>query len=268
MLLTPVSTINTGQRLGDGQHALHVTTPSDALEILHREPDYASFILVLRYIEQSKPNFDIKSPGGDAAQLIHVLVFDIAPNFWDILSSPQTGQSSDLQLFLSCLRSLSGLKALLLNLKELIRQMKEINRVIGGSSIQERLKITLRVLEAVLHENCAIEAIANNIWDSPIAHSKHKTMWTEFVGLLGGGKLLGIAAEAEDAIKSLSKEVIETYWIADRSLYSGWLARSLVHCTKNLLPEWETKWKCYADLLSKSLRLGYTGKCRCLAPMT
>jgi telomere length regulation protein len=91
------------------------------------------------------------------------------------------------------------------------------------------------------------------------ASAKQKAIWNEFLGLVGNGIILGVAAEAEDIINTLSKKVGERYWIANGALYSLWLARNVTHWSRNLSAHSEIEIKGCGELLSRSFRLGYTG---------
>jgi telomere length regulation protein len=285
-LLTPVST--SYRTLDDkGEDALveastshdaiskptfHVTTPAQALEILRSDPDYDTLILTLSYLENESSGFNVTSPGPLAAQLVHVLVSDTIPTYWNILQESQVGKKSkggqqgiprshpNLELLLSCLRSVTGLNAILLSMKEHIQKLRHTKNSVGGPNIQDILAILLQVLKSLLNGDKIVEAISNSIWKSTDPSSKQKAVWDEFLGLVGSGKILSTAAEAEDAVNNLNKTIGERYWTADGLLYSSWLARNIAQWARTLPMDAEKAWNSCGELLSKSLRLGYTGK--------
>jgi len=244
------------------------STPAEALELLRNEPNHESLVSTLQFLVNC-PDFNIQSPSPLASQLVHVLVSDIVPNYWDVLreggkpKAAKKGSSTkipELELLMSCLRSVSGINAILLSLKRHIQQLKETRKAVGVANFEQLLRIYLQLLQALLEGFQTVETIWNTIYGASSPQSKQKTVWNEFLGLVGGGKILGIAAEAEDVINGLSKKVGEKHWIADGSPYSSWLALNLTHWIKKLPADVEDAWKCCGELISKSFRLGHTGQ--------
>lgn len=251
--------------------ASSATTPEQALEILRGVPDYDTLISTLRYIGNNGSGFSITSPSPLAAQLVHVLVSDIIPTYWNVLQEPQVsrvarkGQQGRLRskptldLLLSCLRSVTGLNAILLSIKQHIQKSKDTKMSVGGANSQDILPILLQVLKVLLEGDGIIETISNSIWHSSDTSSKQKAVWNEFLSLVTSGKILGISAEAEDVVSDLSNKLGEKYWMADGFLYSSWLARNISQQARNLPGDAERGWSSCSELLSKSLRLGYSG---------
>jgi telomere length regulation protein len=157
------------------------------------------------------------------------------------------------------LRSVTGLNAILLGLKQRIQQSKSTKKAFGGPSIQDILGILLHVLQALLEGVDTVETIWKSIHRSSDAAPKQKAIWQEFLGLIGGGKLLGTSAEAEDVINDLSTKTGRKHWVADGNLYSLWLGRN-ISCWANSLPnDAPILFKDCGGLLSKSFRLGHAG---------
>jgi telomere length regulation protein len=244
-------------------------SPDEALEVLRNEPDYESLILTLQYFTTGAPQFSITSPSPLASQLVHVLVSEILPTYWNVLHASKPGENSgkngyskrstDLKLLLFCLRSVTGLNAILFCLKQLIPKSKEPKKSFSGQSIQDTLTSLLEALSAVLEGNRTVQKISYTIWNVSETTSMQRTLWIEFLGLMSG-KILGIAAETEDVIGELSKDIGEKYWISDGRLYSLWLARNIGYWARSSGPNSDNVWTGCAELLSKSFRLGYTGK--------
>lgn len=155
-LLTPVSTIYKKQGQKDEEALVEISTSSrliqpanetlqnptqlsnakDALEILKNQPGSEDLKSVLDFLNKDS-NFSITSPGPLASQLIHVLVSEVIPNYWNIIhggngKAKSNRQSHNLKLILSSIRSMAGINAILLNLKRLIQQSKETKKNIGG----------------------------------------------------------------------------------------------------------------------------------------
>lgn len=285
-LLTPVSTSykapdeETGAFLSEvkripavrastaSRDAKRPESPNEILEVLRNEPDYDCLILALQILQSGTSHFSITSPSPLAAQLVHVLVSETLPTYWNILYASQIGKglskqavkpSTDLKLFLSCLRSVTGLNAILLHLKQAIQNSKESKKSIGGENIQGTLTTLLEALSAVLEGNGIIEKIYQNIRDASNSPAKQKALWNDYLGLVSG-KILSIAAEAEDSISGLSKGIGKRYWTSDGELYSHWLSRNIAHWVLSIISSSDSVWTSCSELLAKSLRLGYTGK--------
>jgi telomere length regulation protein len=275
-LLTPVSTsCGSSGEIGDDafieiprpykpapKASAQASSPAEALEILRSEPDHDTLLSTLKFLGKEQSDFSITSPSPIAAQLVHVLVSDTVPTYWNVLQEASRGkkaarQESSLEILLSCLRSVIGLNAVVLSLKQHIQLSKE--KAVGGPNFQSILDILLQLLRALLGDNETVETIWKNIHHSSNTPAKQKAIWNEFLGLVGNGKILGVSAEAEDIINNLSKKVGERYWIADGTLYCLWLARNVTHWSRNLSAESEIELKGCGELLSKSFRLGYIG---------
>jgi telomere length regulation protein len=245
------------------------STPAEALEILKSEPDHESLVSTLRYLRQEGADFIIAAPSPLTAQLVHVLVSDVIPNYWVLLyeakkpnnrKQAKSKQISDLELLLSCLRSVTGLNALLLSMKQFIQQSKESRKTVGGPNIQDRLTILLQVLSEVIHGDDTVKQISSSLWNSTAPQSKQKNLWNELLGILGSGKIPGLAAEAEDVINELSEGIPDKFWIADGTAYCSWLARNITYWAGYIPGRTkESTWKCCGELLCKAFRLGNSG---------
>jgi telomere length regulation protein len=214
-------------------------------------------------------DFNIQSPSPLASQLVHVLVSEIVPNYWIVLQAGKksklakqesSSRKSELDLLLSCLRSVLGINSVLLSLKRHIQQSKESKKAVGGPNFEELLRIFLQLLQALLEGPRTIEIVWRSIYEASGPQSKQEAVWNEFLSLVGSGKILGIAAEAEDVINELSDDVGEKHWIADGAFFSSWVARNLTYWVTNLPIDSENASKCCGELLSKAFRLGYTGQ--------
>ena len=247
-------------------------SPEGALEILKNEPDHDALIAALRYLVNNS-HFDITSPSPLAAPLVHVLVSDTVPNYWNALRGSQkdknsklgkSRKSSDLTLLLSCLQSITGLNAVLLSVKQHIQLSKESKKTIGGPNMQDILTIYLQLLQTLLGGDDTLGKVWQSVWSTSDLLPRQRALWNEFLNLVGSGKILGIAAEAEDVIRTRSNKADgERYWIAEGSQYSKWLSDNLVHWIRSLHADSaENEWKSCSELFNKSLRLGHKGKYR------
>lgn len=234
------------------------STPDQALEVLKSEPDYTALIATLKLLARKNEAFSITVPSPTSAQLIHVLVSETVPNYWDVLSEKGIN-SLDLKLLLSCLRSVTGLNAVLVGLRRQIQLSKETKKAVRGQGVQEALRIHLQLIQALFLGHDVVHQIWKQIYESSPNDFKQKATWQEFLSIVASGRILGLAAEAESVISELSSSISERYWIASGGQYSHWLAGNISTLAKSLPAGTQGGSKSCGELLSKSLRLGHAG---------
>jgi telomere length regulation protein len=249
------------------RESIAVSSPETALQALQAEPDFDTLKSTLRYIVHGIPPssaFRITLPSPTAAQLVNALVSDTVPNYWNILNEKNDSgkritfkNGAERKLLLSCLRSVTGLNALLARLKALIQQSKEGKKGTTRPKSVEYLEIYIEVLEAILHGENAIKLLWSEISKGPVL--TQKSLWRESVVLLAGSKILNTAAETASTINEVSEGIEKKRWIADGQLYSHWLTSNIINGAETLLSAPDASWRPISELISKSLRLGYTG---------
>ena len=245
-------------------------TPEQALELLKGEPDYENLVNTLKYLLYHATNFDLACPSPLAAQLVHVLVSEIVPNYWNVLRTKThdkkyTGKfeervknSSDQELLVLCLRSVPGLNAILLNLRQYVQLSKSSKNASHAPASKEGIETLLQVLQSVMKG----DEMAYNTWQSiiemPETTLRRKDVWNDFISLISA-KLVGLAAEAEDIILKLDAKATRSFWIANSSLYSAWIAQNITFWVTSNSKDLDPAWKGCSELLRKSFRLGHTG---------
>lgn len=277
-LLTPVSTSYQSPRQNALEDALveapkeqaqtsvtlgPASTPEEALEVLKNEPSYTSLTATLNFLTKSYGGFSLTSPNPLAAQVVHVLVSVTVPDYWDLLQRRKTkakDQEVALKLLVSCLQSVTGLNAVLLSLKRHIQLSKETKKAVGGPSIREVLRILLELMQTLLEGDASVQIIWKQIIVSGVKNPKQKAIWQEYLAIVGSGRILGLAAEAESVINELSATIGEKYWIANGSEYSLWLAGNILFLSRDLPKQSHDGYRNCAELLGRALRLGHTGK--------
>jgi telomere length regulation protein len=281
-LLTPVSTAYKKSKVASNEPLLEVqkpaqdlskpspkpSTPEEALEVLRAEPDLQTLSATLKYLIHDAPStsdFHINHPSPMAAQIVNVLVSAILPNYWFVLKETTSSSSRidsehglERKLLLSCLRSITGLSAVLARLKALVQVVKEAGKMDSRHNQVEALEDHLDVLENLLRG----ETLLSHLWKYlPVETlAKQKALWHEITVVIGGGKLLNGAAEATSLINDASAQIRKVSWIADGILYSRWLARNMIHWFRDIQTIPEGSWNPFSDLFAKSVRLGYAGK--------
>lgn len=115
---------------------IHISSIEEAFKTLKSQPSFEDLSAVLLFLDEETA-FSITSPGPLASQLVNVLVSEVIPNYWSILNESRgnarkTKQSHTFKLLLNSIRSITGINAILLNLKRLTQQSKETSKNIGG----------------------------------------------------------------------------------------------------------------------------------------
>lgn len=248
----------------------HASSPEEALEILKNEPSHETLLHTLTYLNKETSSFDIRTPDPLASQLIQVLVSEIVPTFWNVLSEASKDErrskkktksgKSHVDVLIDCLRSVPALSAINLNLKQLIQLLKSKQKQLGGkNSAEESLKSVLQLTEVLLRGESLVQDIWRNITRTSSTDLSRKALWNELLTLLGG-KLVGIVAEAEVVHQTTSKEARIKTWLSDNVQYAKWIAQNISAWTNNLPASDAAGTKAVGELLSKSFRLGHTGK--------
>ncbi|CAK7219720.1 telomere binding protein [Sporothrix curviconia] len=248
----------------------------ESLEVLRNEPDYDTLVSVLRYLlAGNKAGVDIRQPTPLSAQLVQVLVTAIVPNYWTLLreetvqakggSGHAKQQHTDLELLLACLRSVTGLSALATRLRALLAETKtrkpaasDNAAAIGGQPGNPAWQ--LRLLLELLAELLAGDEAVAQIWALSTAgtddDAKRRPLAQEFLNIVGSGRIISLAAEAETVVRSeFRAEKLPTTWVANGKEYSLWLARGIIHWAAQDASLEDQK--SHSALLGKALRLGY-----------
>lgn len=234
------------------------TSLQDVVEALKNEPDYDTLISVLRFFVHKGPageHFNIGSPGPEAARIIQILVTEIVPNYWAILKeSSSDDENSDLKLLLDSLRNLAGLNAVLLRLRTLTQEQKSETADNKRSNVLLNMNITLELLCGILDGEEGVVRLWKNTCTTPDS-MKQRILSRDFVNVIAGGRIVAFSAEAASLAPHEAKGQI--IWVADGKEYTRWLARNVISWSRQAdLPMQK---KLVADLLSKALRLGYSG---------
>lgn len=239
----------------------NLSSLDDVIDVLKNEPDYDALISALKYLHKAVGGCgQFRSGAADpqTARVIQILVTDIAPNYWALFKeSPAEDETSDIALLLEPLRSLAGLNAALLRLRTLTQEQKSETTEVKRSDIVLNLNILLEVLCDLLDGDDRV----SHLWTSTSANAdsmKKRLLAREFVNVIGGGRIISLSAEADALVPQEAKGKI--IWIADGVEYSKWLARNVVSWPKRADSPEDAKLA--ADLLSKAMHLGYSGRVR------
>jgi telomere length regulation protein len=237
-------------------------SPEDALEALRSQPGFETLISVLKYLRQGLRRdhaFDVLRPSPQAAQIVHVLVTEIVPNYWTVMKNASTDQTKnrDLDLLLSCLLSVTGINALLAFLKVLLQQAKNGPKGAKQSHSISSLEIVVDLLDHALHSEDQIKRIWLGTTASEDKPGKARALRQEFVASIASGKIVSLSAEAETLLREAGR-LERPVWLADSKEYVRWLGNSLRNWV--LADHQEDTVKFCAELFSRSLKLGHAGE--------
>ena len=237
------------------------TSPDEALKVLKNQPDYENLMAVLRYLDcEGSSGFDIATPSPKAAQIARVLALDIVPNYWAVLNegddnehhgtgrgnekakSGHGGGAGDARLLLAALQSITGINAVLLHLQALTNEARQ-----GHKEKQRRhdIAINIHIMLEVLSRLLDGDERIRLLWQGTrrrLDDMKQRVIWRQFLSLIAGEKIVGVAAEAEDVGNSYARQGKEAgYWIASAKEYSGWKGRNLVSWMRSGMYEVDAK---------------------------
>lgn len=243
-----------------------ISTAEDALEVLKSEPGFAALSRTLKYLVQDASSGSapmIRRPSPLAGQIVNAIVTSIIPSYWPVLQEKDfpTGKKysheGERAMLLTCLKSATGLNAILMRLRALIQQDKEGREESGKNSNKTAIKDYLGVLDALLSGESFVEALWVDLNDLP--STIQKPLWKDIMSLVAGGKILSTAAEAWRQVNDTATSVMGTPWICEGLEYSRWLGGNIRHWSRNCAKLSEDAHQCWADITSKALKLGYSG---------
>lgn len=278
-LLTPVSTtylkprkdskpllseVGSTKKVVEALPTSQVDSPDGALELFRNQPDYDSLIQALEYLtrdEKRPDSFHVHEPGPKSAAIIHVLVTEIASNYWTLLkeggqNDGTEGAYNDAQLFIRCLQSVAGLNAVLTHLRALIQEQKLGSKDSKRPDLELHIGIFLDLLASALDGDDAIRTLWTASAGRLNSETSKKVQSQALLSLLTSGRIISAAAEA---IEIVGSEAIRAsaIWIADGTKYSQWVAFNLIVWARQTTSESELHF--CSDLFQRGMSLGYSG---------
>ncbi|KAK6505399.1 telomere binding protein [Arthrobotrys musiformis] len=299
-LIRPVeelpSTVPTSSRNDSSNDNRKPTSPEDALEILRSQPSVSELSTTLDYLisrpqssndttagaeneATSSPVFDIASISPLTSRIVNILIIEIIPSFWGILTSSGSSHKADRNRLLQCLRSIVGLGGIIERLRLLLKQVPTaaagrpknvtVTKVdVEGVGRKESVLVQIGDLMDVLGYILRGDRVLETFWDRSKYTSgtrnaedrKKEMVWKEFVGLVAGGKVLSVAAEADIAISEAEEAVQKRNysWIGDGKQYTAWLRDNITKMVAVTDVNDTDAWKAIASVLARGFGLGYT----------
>ncbi|KYK56858.1 hypothetical protein DCS_03864 [Drechmeria coniospora] len=271
-LLTPVSTTylrskretksllseeNSSDKIQDEKAIPNVSSADAALEVLKNQPGYDGLTATLRYLtkDDSPSSFQLQVPSPKSAAIIQVLVTEIVPNYWTLLQegSADDGEPADLDLLLQCLRTVTGLNAVMAHIKAVIREATISGQRTKQIGLDVNLEIFLHLLTALLDGEDSLRTIWVASTSGLSGATQTKVQSQNLVSFITTGKVVSLAAEALDIA---SKKIPSgTLWIADGIEFSGWVGRNIVSWSSMQPNEEEVSF--ISKVFHRSMSLGY-----------
>lgn len=225
--------------------------PDQALEILKAQPGREDLEAVLSYLKdgvESKHAFNIHLPGPQTSQLVNTLVTVTIPDQWHNLRPAKlTMEEKQIKNYLlSCLRSVAGLGALVLQIRNLMTFSNQ-NTVL--------LEDTISVLTSLLQGHNTLERFIKDGFILFPKDMQRRVFWQEVIALLAGSKILSICAQAftEQLDSSVDKE--SKSWLCERVSYVKWLANNSATASTSLGSHEPERWTMLAQFIKRGLSL-------------
>ncbi|KAK3488943.1 telomere length regulation protein-domain-containing protein [Neurospora hispaniola] len=242
-----------------GQRPLN--SPEEALEVLRHEPNYDQLVATLRFLSHEDlagSTFSIKEPSPMTAKLVQVLVSEIVPNYWTLLNedSHET-KFSALGLLLACLRSLTGVNAIIVRLRAWLQEAKSGDGKSKRPDIAINLAVLLNLVGLLLKGNDSIRGIWKSATRTLSGNLNTRMLSQEMLSTFGSGRIISLTAEAIEHAKGHKAEIdLNNIWLANGPEYTKWLSQNIVKWQLTSPTSDETK--LCSELFLKALRLGHS----------
>jgi telomere length regulation protein len=237
-----------------------VNSSSEVLNLLRGEPDLQTVHQCLECLTRGSADgdsFDIRFPSPLAAQITHALTSNIIPNYWAPLQK-DTSSKSTKQLLKKVLRTVSGLGAILAQLKSFIAERSDGEKLGSTEKGVDQGRALVQVLEEIFDDELINDICRDIFLDAP--KPQQKLLLRDFVQLIASGRIISTIAETEPMVCK-SDQQSRRSWLSSGSDYSRWLSRSIAQMVKELELgcEQEAMWATTSQMLGNALSLGYTG---------
>ncbi|KAH8732829.1 telomere length regulation protein-domain-containing protein [Phaeosphaeriaceae sp. PMI808] len=232
------------------QEIIRIDSAASALQALKSEPDSDTVSNVLKYL--ASDNFSLVLPEPLHASIAHELINNTVPHYGKSLQN-----LTHSELLFKILRNPIGLGHIITRLRSLIKESRQKKAPGETRDPSEHIEDLLNIVDKILRE----DNTSSQLLDEVQTHSKNamqkKLIWQEFLAQTASGRLVSIAAEAEDTLKT--KKSIRPNWLADGGLFADWIGRNIATLVivDNANGEHVSA---ASELCSKALTLGYTDR--------
>lgn len=248
-------------------------SPEYVLGVLKSNPSHDQLYDVLHILDPANRNrenktFDIRSASPITAQILQILVSTTIPDHWKSLEADSSKrgaheQSTKLQkiraALLRCLCSITGISAIVTQLRTLITALRSAPEHEKESGRKLVIRDTLGVLSALLKPKDLLVRLYEDVSSLYTTATKRQLAWKELCTIVAGGRVLSTVAEALTCIKDLD-DLDSISWVGEGSQYASWLGRNLYSMASNGDLDNDEVWKSTALMTGRALSLGYTGE--------
>ncbi|KAL8688985.1 MAG: hypothetical protein Q9218_005233 [Villophora microphyllina] len=186
-----------------------------AIEQLRSQPQQETLYDVLKWLQPSKETisgFDINRQSSQASHIFHILVNDVLPDHWRNINGSTTNKARKTRdLIMSVLCNVGGISALATRLRILIqpKDISESESHVRQHGQAESLEDLLSLLGYVLGQDDCVLHLWSNLAASESNSTRRWLLWKELVALLGSGRILSLASEADDIVLKASSSTID-----------------------------------------------------------
>ncbi|RPA81409.1 hypothetical protein BJ508DRAFT_306666 [Ascobolus immersus RN42] len=235
------------------QPATSTSSIQTFLTPLRSEPSYEVLVSTLTTIlNASDTSLDPRrAPPTKSAPLCFTLLERILPHFWTVLHTDET--KAGLDLLLTVFRTAVGISAIVSRLKILLNASNS-----GSAVTEDANKLLVGQVLDLLGSVLGDEDLVGNvrIQTQSLGGMQGNLLWTEFISLIAGGKVLSVAAAAREYM-GMDDEDKNGRWVADGRKYSTWLGKAVAIAVQKVHTLDEETVKPFSQLLGRGLGLGY-----------
>lgn len=238
-------------------------TLDDTVVTLKSEPSIDVLKHTLRWLESHFVKDDasnIKVSNSKSAQVVFVLVNVILPTYWAVLEDPRvTSRTKVRDSLIRCLSSVTGISTIANRLNMLLNDRQSQTQAKKDSKVRN-----VTDLSGLLQKVLKATAFAHGLWQDLFSFvsvpTKRLLFWKEAVSLLATGRILSLAARADEVTRDSSSTLEEGGWLGNGVEYATWLGSNIQYMIEHVEVDNEENRKAATQMLSKALVLGYTGE--------
>ncbi|CAN9206083.1 unnamed protein product [Alternaria alternata] len=220
--------------------------------IQDNQPNRKTVSKVLSYL--TTEGFSLLLPEPLNASIAHQLINDTIPNYWRTIKG-----SIEVLKLEDILRNPTGLGHLNTRLRSLIADSRQKKAPGDAGNTAEHIADTLEILSSVLSGDETSHRVLQDVLAYGKNSTQRKLIWKEYLAQVASGRLLSIAAEAEDILKKSDGVYQDAVWVADGKEYAAWLGRNIAILLERSSSS-EEGLTAVIELCSKALSLGYTDR--------
>jgi len=233
------------------EDVVSINSTESALQALKNQPSRNTLNAVLSYL--TTEGFSLLLPEPLNASIAHQLINDTIPNYWRTIKNAD--EVSKLQ---KILRNPTCLGHLNTRLRSLVQDSHQKKAPGEARNTSEHIADALQVLSLVLSRDETSHLVLQDVLAFGKNPTQRKLIWREYITQVASGRLLSMAAEAEDVLKKSDEAHQDANWVADGKQYAAWLGRNIAVSVERNSNN-EEYLAAIVELCSKSLGLGYTG---------